>query len=391
MPSLKGLKALPVLDSNGNLTIMVEAVSGPHKASAIVPSGSSTGIHEAKTISVAKAVTRVKRLSTKLKGTPLDKIDSLIVREAGNVSTGISTAVHRLIALHKGVELFQLFGGKTLPVPFLNVINGGVHAGNNLAFQEFMVVPLGKSFSNSLMIGVKVYHALKDYLKNKYGPQSINVGLEGGFAPRFNSVEKPLKVLTDVISRLGYSKKVGLAIDAAASQFYSKGGYVVNGKKFSTQKLIDYYERLTNEYNIVSIEDPFHEDDFKSFTQLTRLLKGKARVVGDDLLVSNPSRVRRAVNEASCNCLLLKVNQVGTVSRALESVRIATKNDWSVMVSHRSGDSCDSFIADLAVGINAGMIKTGAPARGERVSKYNRLLEIERKLGLKAVYPKKVL
>ncbi|MBD3311884.1 phosphopyruvate hydratase [archaeon] len=386
MVKLKKLTAYQVLDSNGNLTLKVKAVAGSYEASAIVPSGSSRGIHESKVISAEAAVKRVNLLNKDLKNKKLSLIDSLISDEPGNVSTGISIAVNRLIAKSKGKEYYELLKGKTLPVPFMNVINGGLHAGNELAFQEFMIAPLGNTFKESLMMGARVYRELREYLENNYGRESINVGMEGGFAPPMKNVEEPLKVLRKVLFNLNLEKKVSLAIDAAASQFFNKDKYDVNDEKLSPDELIKYYEKLASEYNIVSIEDPFHEDDFESFARLRRVLK-KSWVVGDDLLVSDPSRVRRAVNENSCNCLLLKVNQVGTVKRALESVNIAKKHDWKVMVSHRSGDSCDSFIADVAVGVNAGMIKSGAPARGERVAKYNRLLEIEEKLGSKALYP----
>jgi enolase len=381
---LEGLKALPVIDSNGRFTIKVTAYSRPYHASAIVPSGSSTGKYEARVVSVDKAVKRVLKLGKSLKAKELGLVDQLITKEPGNVSTGVSMAVHRLMAKVEGKELFEFFGGKTLPVPFFNVINGGVHAGNNLAFQEFLIAPQAKTFKKSLMIGVKVYHALKDYLKKNYGVRAINVGMEGGFAPALKSVEEPLKILTRVINNLGYSKSVGLALDAAATQFYSQGHYVIDGKKFSVGKLIDYYEKLVNDYGIISIEDPFFEEDFRSFSLLRQRVK--ARIVGDDLLATNPDRVLKGVTEGSCDCLLLKVNQVGTVSKALKSAEMVKDSGWDVMVSHRSGDSCDDFIADLAVGINAGLFKSGAPARGERVSKYNRLLEIEELLGKKAKY-----
>lgn len=389
MVKLKKLIARQVLDSNSNLTLKVKASTGKHEASAIVPSGSSRGIHELKIISAEAAVKRVNLLGKELKGKELDGIDLIINNEPGNVSTGISIAVNRLIAKSKGQEYYELLGGKKLPVPFMNVINGGVHAGNKLAFQEYMIAPMGKTFRESLMIGAKVYKELRGYLEDNYGKESVNVGMEGGFAPPMKSVEEPLKVLNRVLFNLNLEKKVSLAIDAAASQFYHKDKYEVNDDKLSAEELIDYYEKLASKHNIISIEDPFYEDDFESFAQLRRVLK-KSWIVGDDLLVSDPSRVRRAVNESSCNCLLLKVNQVGTVKRALESANIAKKHEWKVMVSHRSGDSCDPFIADLAVGINAGMIKSGAPARGERVAKYNRLLEIEEELGSKAVYPFKL-
>ena len=384
--ALKGLKGLKVLDSNGHWTLLVEAMAGRFKARAIVPAGSSKGLHEARVVKVDTAVKRVKALSVKLRGESLDCIDPHLVQEPGNVSTGVSMAVHRLMAKVQGLELFQYFGGVTLPRPFFNVINGGLHAGNKLAFQEYMIAPQGKTFREMLEVGARVYQSLREYLIDKHGRASINVGLEGGFAPPMINVEEPLRVIKKVLSDLGLSKKVDLGIDAAASQFFDNDRYVVNNNRLTIDELTVLYQRLVKDYGLVTIEDPFFEEDFDSFARLTNLLKGKARVIGDDLLVSNPSRVKLGVIKAACNCLLLKVNQVGTVSKAMESVRKARAASWEVMVSHRSGDSCDSFISDLAVGLNASMIKSGAPARGERVAKYNRLLEIEELLGGKTRY-----
>ncbi|MFA5406582.1 MAG: phosphopyruvate hydratase [Candidatus Nanoarchaeia archaeon] len=384
MKRLSSLKAMRVLDSNGYYTIKVEAISGKEKAMAIVPGGNSKGINEVETINPLSAVKRVNHLGGKLKGLSLDDIDDKLKIESGNVSTGISMAVHRLIALTNGVELYELFGGKLLPTPFMNVINGGVHAGNKLSFQEYMIAPSTRNFSESLMMGVEVYHALKEELIKKYGHLAVNVGMEGGFAPPMKSVEEPLIILTKVLSRLGYSEEVKLAVDCAATQFYDGKHYLIDGKKMSRDKLIDYYEKIVSDYHLFSIEDPLYEEDFIGFAELTARLREKAQVVGDDLLVTNPRRVERAINEKACNTLLLKVNQVGTVSRAVQSACLAMNDSWKIMVSHRSGDSCDPFIADLAVGLEAGQIKSGAPCRGERVSKYNRLLEIEARLGRKA-------
>ncbi len=390
MNKLKELKAMMIINSIGKKTIMVKASTSNNQATAIVPGGNSKGIHEARTIEVSKAIKRIKILNNKLKGVKLEEVDSLITREAGNVSTGISLAVKRLIAKEKKVELFELFNGNTLPIPHFNIINGGVHAGNKLSFQEYMIAPIGHDFKESYIIGVNIYQSLRDYLKKNFGAQAINVGFEGGFAPSLSNVEEPLKIITKIINKLGYEKNVKLAIDAAASQFYNKSNYLINGVKFSTNKLIDYYEKLVNDYPLISIEDPFHEEDFKAFSELNnRLRSKKIRIVGDDLTVSNTKRITTAIKNDSCNSLLLKINQVGTVNKAIESANMAFNNKWSVMVSHRSGDSCDPFIADFTVGINAGLIKAGAPNRGERVAKYNRLLEIESLLGNKAIYPKK--
>jgi len=384
MKRLSRLSALPVLDSNGDYTIRVRAFSGKNEGWAIVPSGNSKGAYEAMTISPFNAVQRINQLSRKLSGLSLDKIDSLITSEAGNVSTGISMAVHRLIASIDGVELFELFGGKLLPVPFMNIINGGAHAGNKLSFQEFMIAPRARTFSESVMMGAEGYHKLRQALKDKYGLAAINVGMEGGFAPPIKKVEEALNIISKTLSGLGYSEEVRLALDCAASQFYDGKKYSVNGLKLTKDKLIDYYEKLISDYNLISIEDPLDEEDFIGFAELTERVGKKAQVVGDDLLVTNPRRVERAINEKSCNALLLKVNQVGTVSKAVEAAMMARSDSWNLMVSHRSGDSCDPFIADLAVGLESGQIKSGAPCRGERVSKYNRLLEIEELLGNKA-------
>ncbi len=375
---LDEIKAFPVLNSSGEWTIKVVAKAGKLSASAIVPGGHSVGIHEKRVIRYFNAIRRIRALSKKLAGNDLADIDSLIRKEAGNVSTGISIAVCRLMALESKKPVYAFLGGNKIPLPHFNIINGGVHAGNNLAFQEFMIAPRGKTYRDSLVMASEIYHHLKAYLKEKYGVQSINVGLEGGFAPPMKNVEEALKAINKVTSELGYYEETDIAIDAAASQFYSKGRYHINGKRLAPEELLDYYEKLINEYNIKSMEDPFYEEDFQMFS---RLAANGIRVVGDDLTVTNPKRIARAIDEKACNSLLVKINQVGTVSEAIKACNLASSHGFSLMVSHRSGDSCDPFIADFAVGINAEFIKSGAPARGERVSKYNRLLEIEEELG----------
>jgi len=379
---LDGLKALPVLNSNGDYTILVTAYTKQNKARTIVPGGTSAGTHEKEVTNISNALTRIKTLNKTLKGKELEKIDELIEKEPGNVSTGVSIAVQKLTAKEKGVSYYKHLGGSTLPIPFMNIINGGLHAGNELAFQEFMIAPIGKTFGESIMIATEVYKTLKDELKNKYGKQAVNLGMEGGFSPPMTKNTEALKTITKVLEKLGYSEEVKLAIDAAANSFYKKN-YEVDGLKLTKEKLINYYEKLTKDYNLASIEDPFNEEDFMSFNELRERLK-HTQIVGDDLTVTNPERVIKAIDNKSCNCLLVKINQAGTVTKAM-------KANWNLMISHRSGDSCDSFIADLAVGLNATMIKSGAPARGERVAKYNRLLEIENELGNKANFPKKIL
>jgi len=386
---LEGLKALPVLNSNGDYTIMVTLSTKKNKSRTIVPGGTSAGAHEKKTTSTNDAVARIKILNNKLKGQELTKIDELIETEAGNVSTGISIATQKLIAKEKGKQYYEQLGGNTLPIPFMNIINGGMHAGNELSFQEFMIAPIGKTFSESILMATEVYKSLKNELKNKYGKQATNVGMEGGFSPPMKKNTEALKTITNVLEKLGYREEVKLAIDAAANSFYNKN-YQVDGLTLNKEKLINYYEKITKDYNLISIEDPFNEEDFMSFNELHERLKN-TQIVGDDLTVTNPERVIKAVDNKSCNCLLVKINQAGTVNKAMKAINEARKDNWNLMISHRSGDSCDSFIADLTVGLNAGMIKAGAPARGERVAKYNRLLEIENELGKKARYSKKLL
>ncbi len=376
--TLKDLRAIIQVNSIGKLTLRVIASDGVNTVSAVVPGGNSKGVHEARVINPFKAVERVNKLRKKLINNDLELIDELISREAGNVSTGISIAVTKLMAKRRGISVYELLGGKRLPQPMMNIINGGVHAGNNLAFQEYMIIPRSTNITNSIIMGVEVFNALRDYLKKKYGAQAINVGFEGGFAPQLSNVEEPLKIITRVLKSIGYYEEVKLGIDAAASQFYQGKHYYINDKKFTTNQLIDYYEQLINEYNIVSIEDPFHEEDFQAFAELKR--RTRIRIVGDDLTVTNEKRVSKAINEKSCNSLLVKINQVGTVSKAMKAISKARKDDWELIVSHRSGDSCDSFISDFAVGVNAEFIKSGAPNRGERVSKYNRLIMIEQEL-----------
>jgi len=308
----------------------------------------------------------------------------------GNAILGVSLACARAAAASTGKQLYEYVGegGEgLLPAPFFNIINGGQHAGNLLDFQEFMVVPLGAgSFREALRMGSEIYHTLKWLLRSAYGPAATNVGDEGGFSPPVSRPEEALDVIMNAVEEMGYGEMVSVAMDVAASSFYKEGeGYGVAGETLETGELIDLYEELVDSYPIVSIEDPLQEDDFEGFAEATRRLP--IQIVGDDLLVTNVSRLRRGLEMGAGNALLWKVNQVGTLTEALEAASMAIGNGWGVMASHRSGDTEDTFVADLAVAIGCGQIKTGAPARGERTAKYNRLLRVEEWLGDRARYP----
>ncbi|MEK6809037.1 MAG: enolase, partial [Nanoarchaeota archaeon] len=258
--------------------------------------------------------------------------------------------------------------------PFFNVINGGKHAGNKLAFQEFMIAPKARSFAEALRMGSEVYHQLKEVIEKKHGKEATNVGDEGGFAPPLERAEEGLGLLMEAIQKAGYKGKIEIAIDCAASEFYKDGKYHLH-TVMSKERLLDYYLHLIKKYPIISIEDPFEQEDFAGFAELRK--RSKIQIVGDDLTVTNVKRIQKAIKNKSCDCLLLKVNQVGTLTEALDAAKLAYQNGWKVMVSHRSGETEDTFIADLAVAIGCGMIKAGAPCRGERIAKYNRLLRIE--------------
>jgi enolase len=411
--SISSVKGREVLDSRGNPTVEVEVETerGDH-GWAIVPSGASTGIHEAVELrdggpryhgrGVLKAVSSVERIAAEIVGLDVREqgvIDRLMIeldgtenksRLGGNAILGVSLACARAAAASTGKQLYEYVGeGEEglMPAPFFNVINGGKHAGNRLDFQEFMVVPLGaESFREALRMGSEIYHALKGQLRSAYGPAAINVGDEGGFSPPLRRPEEALDVIVEAVEEMSYGDIVSLALDVAASSFYEEGeGYSVAGETIGTGELIDLYGELVEAYPIVSIEDPLHEDDFEGFAEVTRRLP--VQVVGDDLLVTSVSRLKRGLEMGAGNALLWKVNQVGTLTEALEAASVALGKGWGVMASHRSGDTEDAFVADLAVAIGCGQIKTGAPARGERTAKYNRLLRIEEWLGGGARYP----
>jgi enolase len=273
-------------------------------------------------------------------------------------------------------EKFNRSGKIKIPTPFLNILNGGEHAGNDLAVQEFMIVPLLDSFDGQMRAASEVYHTLEELLEDKYGPSATNVGDEGGFAPPIDKTEDAIKLVVEAVMKSGYNpgEEVKIAMDAAASEFYENGKYLIDSGARDSAELEEFWLKLIEQYPIISLEDPFDEEDFGSFTSLNQ--KTEAMVVGDDLLVTNPSRIKRAVEEGSCDTLLLKVNQIGTLTEAVEAANLARENGWKVIVSHRSGETEDPFIADLSVALGTYGIKSGAPARGERTAKYNRLLRI---------------
>ena len=336
-------------------------------------------------------------------------IDDLMIELDGTKNKGklganailaVSMAVSKAGAAEKGVPLYKHIadlagnGKLVLPVPAFNVINGGSHAGNKLAMQEFMILPVGAStFAEAMRMGSEVYHNLKTVIKAKYGQDACNVGDEGGFAPNIQENKEGLELLKEAIEKAGYTGKIKIGMDVAAAEFYTEDKmYDLDFKtenndgsmKKSGEEMIEMYKEFCSEYPIVSIEDPFDQDDFENTGLLTGA--GVCQVVGDDLLVTNPERVATAIEAKACNALLLKVNQIGSISEAIEAVRMSKKAGWGVMASHRSGETEDSFIADLAVGLATGQIKTGAPCRSERLSKYNQLLRIEEELGADAVY-----
>ena len=413
------IKAREILDSRGNPTVQTELTTKKGISIAGVPSGASTGVHEAVELrdggkrylglGVTKAVKNVNTIiAKKIVGKSFDqeKIDKLMIMLDGtynkeklgaNAILSISMAFCKANALENNIPIYKhvanLFEKKKLilPIPAFNIINGGKHAGNQLDIQEYMLLPTGaKSFKEALQIGSEVYHKLKELLKKDYGKGAINIGDEGGFAPPMNCYEEPFDYIMDAVEELGYFKKIKLGIDAAATSFYRNNKYYLEGQELSTNELIERYIEMADAYPIISIEDPFVEDDFEAFTKLTKKIK-KVQVVGDDLLCTNQQRIQKAIIMDSCNALLLKVNQIGTITEALDAAKLAMNNKWKVMVSHRSGETDDSFIADLSVGISNGQIKSGAPCRGERLAKYNRLLQIEEELGKKAKYGGKIV
>lgn len=417
MGKIDRIRAREILDSRGNPTIEVEVhLESGFFGRACVPSGASTGKHEALELrdgdrkrymgkGVQKAVFHVNELIAPqlegLESTRQAEIDQLLCeldgtenksRLGANAILCVSLAIARATAEEMGIPLFMYLGGqraRVLPVPFMNVLNGGVHADNPLDIQEFMIVPWGAScFGEALRMGVEVYHSLKALLKEK--GLSVSIGDEGGFAPYISSPEEALEYLLSAIERAGYKPldEVALALDVAASELYKDNLYHFSGmgKNFTKEELVEYYENLVNNYPIISIEDPFSEEDPEGFKMLMERLGRRIQIVGDDILVTNPKRIKWAISEGLCNALLVKLNQIGTVTETISAVELAYRNNWRAMISHRSGETEDAFIADLAVALNTGQIKTGAPARSERTAKFNQLLRIEEYLGKGALF-----
>ncbi|KCV72392.1 alpha-enolase [Fonticula alba] len=426
--TIKSIKARMILDSRGNPTVEVDVTTDLGLFRAAVPSGASTGAHEALELrdgdktkyggkGVNKAISNVNDIiapaviSSGLCPTNQTGIDELMLALDGtenkaklgaNAILGVSLAVAKAGAAKKRVPLYRHIAdlaGRSevlLPVPSFNVINGGSHAGNKLAMQEFMILPVGApNFSEAMRYGTEVYHTLRKVILEKYGQDATNVGDEGGFAPNIQDNREGLELLVEAISRAGYTGKVVIAMDVAASEFFQEGKYNLDFKNpdapnktiLSGKELADLYLSFIKDYPVVSIEDGFDEDDWESYVHMST--STDIQLVGDDLLVTNPKRIATAIEKRACNALLLKVNQIGSLTESIGAAKLAQSAGWGVMVSHRSGETEDSFIADLVVGLGAGQIKTGAPCRSERLAKYNQLLRIEAELaeaGLPVVY-----
>jgi len=406
--------AREILDSRGNPTVEAVLYSNERVATAAVPSGASTGTHEAlelrdkdpkryQGLGVLTAVSNIKEvIGPKIIGLePKNQaaIDRLMIDLDGtenksklgaNAILAVSLATAKLAAVLAGKSLYdQLSDGKgvTLPVPVMNIINGGKHAGTGLKIQEFMVIPAGaRNFTDALRMGAEIYHKLKKVIQIKYGKQSVNVGDEGGFAPPITKTSDALDTIIQAINEAGYTpgKSVYVGFDAASSEFFESGAYEIDGEKKTAEELADFYTDLTKQYPIRYIEDPFEQEDFEHTAQLTRKIGNRVNVVGDDIFVTNITRLTKGIQLGAANALLLKVNQIGSLTESIEAAKTAMDHQYSVVTSHRSGETEDSTIADLAVALNCGQIKTGAPCRGERTVKYNRLLRIEEELGPRA-------
>lgn len=419
MTTIEQILAREVLDSRGNPTLEVEVqlVSGV-RSRAIVPSGASTGEHEALELrdgdsgrfggkGVLQAIANVtNKIAPSLLGQDVQeqiRIDRMM-RDLDGTETksqlgansilGVSMAVARAAAEVNGLPLFRYLGGvhaHVLPVPMMNVLNGGAHADNNVDLQEFMIVPVGApTFREAVRMGAEVFHSLKKVLDRR--GYSTSVGDEGGFAPNLKSNREALELLMEAIEKAGYEPKrdVALALDCAATEFFIEGSYMLSAedhKSYSAQELIEFYRGLVTEFPIVSIEDGLAEDDWAGWIALTDALGERCLLVGDDLFVTNPKRLARGIDEGAANAILVKLNQIGTLSETLEAIELAKTSSYSSIISHRSGETEDTFIADLAVATNVGFIKTGSLARSERVAKYNQLMRIEEELGDQAVYP----
>ncbi|MCD4650946.1 MAG: phosphopyruvate hydratase [Candidatus Cloacimonetes bacterium] len=417
MSRITGIHAREILDSRGNPTIEVDVqLESGYIGRAAVPSGASTGEHEAVELrdgdttrfggkGVLKAVQNVNRLIAPeiigYESAEQALIDSIILKLDGthnkeklgaNAILGVSLACARASAEELDMPLYRYIGGsnaRVLPAPMANVINGGSHADNNIDLQEFMIMPLGAtSFREALRWNAEIFHVLKSILKKK--GMSTAVGDEGGFAPNLESNEAALEVITDAITATGFvpGKDIFIALDPAASEFYSGGKYFLKAenRKLSSEEMVDYYVKLAEKYPIISIEDGLAEDDWAGFRLMVEKIGSKCQIVGDDLFVTNVNRLRRGIAEKAANSILIKLNQIGTLTETLETIEMAKTAGFTNVISHRSGETSDSFIADLVVAVNAGQIKTGSLCRSERTAKYNQLLRIEEQLGSTAQY-----
>ncbi len=419
MSTIEQIQAREVLDSRGFPTVEVEVqLSGGVRSRAAVPSGASTGEHEALELrdgdstryggkGVLKAIENIHdRIAPEVLGLDaLDQVgvDTEMIRLDGtpnktelgaNAILGVSLAVARAAAETVGLPLYRYIGGvraRTLPVPMMNVINGGRHADNNLDIQEFMLVPVGATnFAEALRMGSETFHQLKKVLGSR--GLATGVGDEGGFAPAMKSNRQACELMVEAIGKAGYQpgSQIAIGLDCAASEFYLNGKYVMKSEEkteYSSEEMIQFYTMLIEEYPIVSIEDGLAEDDWTGWASMTKQLGGRIQIVGDDIFVTNPERLRRGIAEGAANSILIKLNQIGTLTETLEAIDLAKANRWTTVISHRSGETEDTFIADLAVATNAGMIKTGSLCRSERIAKYNQLLRIEEELGDEARYP----
>jgi len=422
MTEIIDIKAREILDSRGNPTVEADVfVSFGAVGRAAVPSGASTGKREAlelrnkrsKRFSGKGVVTAVKNVVDEIgpavRG--MDAADQVTLdrfmieldstpnksKLGANAILGVSMAAARAAAMAYGLPLYRYLGGinaRCLPLPMMNIINGGAHAANNLDIQEFMIVPVGaKSITQAVRMGAETFHGLKKILKDK--GLSTAVGDEGGFAPDFESHEEAIKFIIRAIESAGYKpgSDIGIALDSAASEFYKKGKYILKSenKKLNAEKLIDYYEDLVEKYPILSIEDGLAEQDWTGWALMTDRMEGSIQIVGDDIFVTNPKIFRKGIEKGIANSILIKLNQIGTVTETLDTIDMAKQVGYTTVISHRSGETGDSFIADFVVGVNGGQIKTGSMSRSDRVSKYNQLMRIEEELGDGAVFADEIL
>jgi enolase len=411
--TITDVRGRQVLDSRGNPTVEVEVrLASGALGSAIVPSGASTGLHEAVELrddggawsgkGVSRAVANVNgELAELVRGRDAadqEGVDRAMIeldgspnkgRLGANAILGISLATAKAAAAEAGVPLYAYIGGaeaSTLPVPMMNVINGGAHASNSIDLQEFMVVPAGAdSFSEGLRVGVEVYHSLKDALTER--GLSTLVGDEGGFAPDLGTSEEAIELILEGAERAGHRDRIAIALDPATSEVFKDGAYRFEGREKSSAEMPEFWAEIVDRYPVVSIEDGAAEDDWESWRALSERLGDRVQLVGDDLFVTNPERLQQGIDRGVGNSILVKVNQIGTLTETIEAVRLAQRHGYTVVMSHRSGETEDATIADLAVALGTGQIKTGAPARSDRVAKYNQLLRIEEELGSRAVYP----